>query len=474
VLHASSEPRSESGFLLSTGAQPALRRFGIVGFVAGAAVALRLADPFGDPAVSAAAAAMAFAIGLWATAALPEPLTAALFFLVCVVGAVAPPDVAFAGFSSNAFWLVFGGLAIGGAVQTSGLADRAARAIAPALGRGFPAAVAGVAALGLGLAFVMPSTLGRMVILVPIVQALADRLGYVEGRGRAGVLLAALFGTLIPAFAILPANLPPMVLAGAAEAIFGVAPTYGAYLLLHFPILGALKLALIVAMITVLFRAAPTAAPQPPGASTPLSAMERRLIPLLAVTVALWATDAAHGVSPAWVSLAAGALVLTPGLGLGPEDGWKRIDVGPLIFIAAAVSLGAVAAEMGVAAALAAKASALPLDPDDPALSFFTLAGVTTATAMLLGAPGAPAGLTPLAQTFADQAGWSLNAALMIQIVGVSTLMLPYQSPPLIVGAQLARVRTRDVARSCTAIGGATILLLWPPLYLWWRALGVI
>ena len=31
------------------------------------------------------------------------------------------------------------------------------------------------------------------------------------------------------------------------------------------------------------------------------------------------------------------------GLGLGPDDGFKRMDVGPLIFIAAAVSLGAAA-----------------------------------------------------------------------------------------------------------------------------------
>ncbi|MEM6490432.1 MAG: SLC13 family permease, partial [Pseudomonadota bacterium] len=439
-----------------------------------AALALRLADPFGDPSVSAAAAAIAFANARWATAALPEPLTAAFFFLVCVVGAVAPPEVAFAGFSSNAFGLVFGGLAIGGAIQHSGLADRAARAIAPSLDRSFAAAVAGSATLGLGLAFVMPSTLGRMVVLIPIIQALADRLGYAEGRGRTGVLLAALFGTLSPAFAILPANLPPMVLAGAAEAVFGVTPTYGPYLLLHFPVLGALKLALVILLIVALYRAP---APRPAAATAPagrLTIAERRLIPLLAVTVTLWATDALHGVSPAWVSLAAGALVLTPGLGLGPDDGWKRIDVGPLIFIAAAVSLGVVAAEMGVSAALSDAARALPLTPGDPAGNFFTLAGVTTAAAMALGAPGASGALAPLAQSFADQAGWSLNAALMIQVVGVSTLVLPYQSPPLVVGAQMAGVRPMDAARTCLALAGLTILTLWPLTYLWWRWMDVI
>jgi len=300
------------------------------------------------------------------------------------------------------------------------------------------------------------------------------RRGVRGGRGRSGLLVAGLLGSWGRGCGVWPGDWRRVGLVGAGEAIYGVTPTYGAYLLLHFPVFGALKFALIVALIVALFRAAPDGGSPAVDRPGPLSATERRLMLLLATTVTLWATDSLHGVSPAWISLAAGALVLTPGLGLGPLDGFKRIEVGPLIFVAAAVSLGVVAAEMGVGAALAGKASALPLDPEAPALNFLTLAGLTTVASVVLGVAGAPGALAPIAQSLADQAGWSLNAALMIQIIGLSTLIFPYQSPPLVVGAQLAQLRIGAAIRFCVLLAAATILTLWPLGYLWWRMLGVI
>ena len=66
--------------------------------VAGLALAVAPA-PAGMPAEILPAAAVAVVcIGLWATAVIPEYLTAVIFCFLAVTVAGAPPDVVFAGF----------------------------------------------------------------------------------------------------------------------------------------------------------------------------------------------------------------------------------------------------------------------------------------------------------------------------------------------------------------------------------------
>ena len=72
-------------------------------------------------------------IVLWATSLLPEFITALLFFAAAMMAKIAPPEVIFGGFASSAFWLVFSGFVLGIAIRKTGLADRAAQALASAL-----------------------------------------------------------------------------------------------------------------------------------------------------------------------------------------------------------------------------------------------------------------------------------------------------------------------------------------------------
>ena len=102
------------------------------------------------------------------------------------------------------------------------------------------------------------------------------------------MLLAAGFGTILPAFAILPANLPNMVLLGVAETLYGVSPSYGSWLLLHFPVLGLLHALLLAELICRLFpgcgRRAPRSARGDP--LPPWRAAEIRLLAILLLALA--------------------------------------------------------------------------------------------------------------------------------------------------------------------------------------------
>ncbi|VEC18910.1 putative transport protein [Citrobacter portucalensis] len=157
---------------------------------------------------------------LWATSLLPEFITALLFFAVAMVAKIAPPDVIFGGFASSAFWLVFSGFVLGSAIRKTGLADRAARALSSRLTDSWPLMVASVVLLSYALAFVMPSNMGRIALLMPIVAAMAKRAGINEGtRAWYGLALAVGFGTFQLSATILPANVPNLVMSGARKAL---------------------------------------------------------------------------------------------------------------------------------------------------------------------------------------------------------------------------------------------------------------
>lgn len=197
---------------------------------------------------------------LWATSLLPEFITALLFFTIAMAAKIAPPETIFGGFASSAFWLVFSGFVLGIAIRKTGLADRAARALSAKLTDSWPLMVSSVVLLSYALAFVMPSNMGRIALLMPIVAAMAKRAGIADGtRAWYGLALAVGFGTFQLSATILPANVPNLVMSGAAEGSYGIHLNYVPYLLLHTPVLGWLKGIVLIALICWLFPGAPHA-----------------------------------------------------------------------------------------------------------------------------------------------------------------------------------------------------------------------
>ncbi|WP_276330470.1 SLC13 family permease [Stella humosa] len=434
-----------------------------------------LPPPVGATAATMHAGALAFfTIGLWATGAMPEHVTALLFMTLAVLLKVAPPGVAFAGFEATAMWLVFGGLIIGTVMQRTGLGERLAVAILPLFGASYTRALAGVAAVAVALAFVMPSTMGRIILLMPVILALADRMGFVEGRpGRTGMAVTLAITSFMVPCTILPANVPNMVLVGAAEALHGVTLTYGQYLKLHFPITGLLKAVCIVLAVRMLFRDRPVAPAPLPGRG-PMSLDEKKLSVILAVALGFWVTDFLHGINAGWIGMAAGVACLLPGINLLPAPAFaKEVNFASTLYVAGILGLGTMVAQSGVGALVSGGLlSILPLQPGADFTNFVSLSASAALLALATTFPGVPAVMTPLATDLAAASGLPLLTVLMTQVIGFSTVILPYQAPPIVVALQLGRVRMGQAARVSLAVLVPTILLLVPLNYLWWRFLG--
>ena len=453
---------------------------GVAGFSAVFAVALLVVPvPAGVPAdVMTAAALAVLALGFWASAVLPEHVTALGFFLFAVLFSVAPPAVVFSGFHSTALWLVFGGLIISVAIKRSGLGARIARTLARRLiGTSYPAIIGGVVAIAALLAFFVPSAMGRILMFAPIVMALAERLGFAPGsRGYTGMVLAACLGTSFAGFTILTGNVPNMVLIGASETLYDFVPAYGAYLLLHFPVTGALKLVMLVGCVCLLFPDHPQPVDDDEEEPLPDDGSARRLMIILVAALALWSTDFIHHISPAWIALAAAILCLLPRIGMVPPSAFNgEVNYSSFFFVAGILGMGAMIADSGLGDYLAgALIEVAGLVPGENGRNFAVMALTSILLCIVTTVPGVPAVMTPLAGGMAAASGLPLETVLMTQVIGFSTLIFPYQTPPVTVGMQLAGIRHRDALRLMVLMTALTLFVLLPLNFAWWSLLGYL
>jgi len=440
-----------------------------------AVVVFFLPPPAGYTAQTMHAGALCvLVVGLWALGSLPEHIVALVFFLLAMILAIAPASAVFSGFASGTLWLVLGGLIMAEAVNQTGLGVRLARFLIGRHALSYRALIAAVVFVCALMCVVMPATVSRILLLLPIMAAVAQRLGLKPGSvGYDGVALAVIMTNYQVGTVFLPANAPNLVLAGAAETLYGITFIYGEWLLVQLPVMGILKALTIIGLIWLLFPDE-TRAGDVEAAHTPLTGAEKRLTVILLAAVALGTTDFVHGVHPGWIGRGAGIATLLPYVGVMPVASFnERVKLTPFFYIAAILGLGALMVETGLSRALGeALQSGLQLERGRDAINFGILALLATAAGGLVTNVAQPALLAPLASHFAEAAGWPLKAALMTIVLGFTTAIFPYQVPPMLVGAQVAGLKLRRVLRITVPLALMSLCVLLPINYFWWRAIG--
>ena len=413
---------------------------------------------------------------LFATSALPEFVSSLVILTLAMLLSLAPAEVVFSGLTSTACWLIFSGLVIGIAIAETGLAQRISSRFSRYLDSSYARLITGIVLMGVMLGFVMPSSVGRVVLFIPIALAIAEHCGFAQGsKGQQGVALAAAFGCHLPTFAILPANIPNMIMIGSAEQIHGWTPMFAEYLLLHFPVLGALKAVLLIWLILKLYPDKPQGSPQA-GSGGRFSASESRLMLIMLLTLGFWLTDSIHHISAAWIGLAAATLLLLPGIGMvSPKSFNAKVNISSILVVAGLLGIASLINYSEISRIVGSRVLEwLPLQPGQDALNFFALSLAAVLTGVVATLAGVPATLTPLAEQISQMTGFSLEAVLMTQVFGFSTVVFTYQSVPLMMAMPLAGVPIGHAARLCLILAGLTILILLPLDYLWWQWLGWI
>jgi anion transporter len=435
-----------------------------------------LPPPMGvEPEVMKAAAVIVLALGLWATAIVPSYFGSLIFLFMAVILAVAPAKVVFSGFHAGATWLVFGGLVIGLGVKRSGLDVRLVRSLLTHFPKTYFAMIYGIFWVSTVLAFIVPSASGRVALLVPIMLALADELGFDKNsKGRTGLVLAASMGTMIPAFNILPANVPNMALYGAADSILNIQLTYTEYLFLNFPVVGVAALLVYPAVIATWFKAEP----QHPERAQEIKAWsgdEKRLLIIVLAALILWVTDSFHGISPAWVSLGAAILCLLPRIGMLPPTVLSgEINYAPLLFLVGVIGLGAVASHADLGTLIAQ--NLMQIFEFQRGADFQNFVSISL-SGMIVGLfttmPAQPSIMVPMAAVLAEATGWSQLSVIMASMMAWGVFPFFYQAPPVVVAVALGNLKISDVTKMLVTYMIFGILVVLPLHFLWGQYIGM-
>jgi len=409
-------------------------------------------------------------IVLWATGAVAGLLVSLLFFLLAATLTSVPAAEIFSGFASSAFWLVFSGSAIGFALKESGLSERIGMALARSIGGSYLRALLAFAVLSFLLSLVMPSTFGRVAILIPIAIGYCDvvKLGE-SANGRRGILLLVIVGSYELAAAVLPANLPNVILAGILEQSHGIHLRFSEYLLYFLPAGVVVRGAVLIFASYWLF------ADTVPAVSVStervrVSKRELHTMALLAITLAFWFTDSVHHIAPGWVGL---GFTLAYFLTSRPEQLTRftaTLKMDLLWFIAAIIGVTALVNHLEIHIP---DGLALESLRDSPFFAYLALTALSIVLCFAVTSNAEPALFVPIVSRVLGQSA-HLKAGLLMQVMGYATTFMPYQSPPVVFGNELARLDRTAALKYCivTALLGLAFVL--PVNALWWRLLGLL
>jgi di/tricarboxylate transporter len=426
--------------------------------------------PAGQPLAMHGLAIVLLTVALFATGVLPSLVTIALFGVLALTTGVAPVGVLLAGFWANATLLIFGGLIIGAAAQRSGLGAAVSRTLMSRFEGSYARFILGLLIGSSALSFLVPSTSGRLAITIPIVLSATRAAGYAPGsNGYNGAVLTAVAGNFLISYAILPSNLMNVIVLGAAESLYGLQFSYGEYLLVFAPILGVVKSLMFWGAVLLIF---PAPAPCPAAAdatATSLGRPAKRLAILLALTVAIWATDVLHGLKPGWVAVGAALVCLLPPVSLVTLR--ESFDINRLTAVAsvpAILGLASVLTYSGAGTLIGdAIRIVLPLDGYPPAWGFVSVALISAVTAIVATIVGTIAIVTPLIANVSDATGLPLKMGLVAEMTGLQSVFFHFEAVPIMVGIAMGAVAPRTALRLLIplALSGLAVIL---PLQLLW------
>ncbi len=344
------------------------------------------------------------AIVWWITGVLPEFVTAVVMAVLFVVVAGISVGATFSTFASSTWWLLLSAFTLGVGMKTSGLMRRIALAIVRKFPRTFRCQVIAQLVTGTVLGPLIPSLAVKGAMLAPLAMSIGDELGYErQGKRATGLFAAMLVGIRTVAPTIVSASVTGYALMATLPADvqeqFNMASWFVAALPWLVVVL-ALNYFLIMGMYgrgekagsgsdtvgapgnaqsleqsslrcgTRFVGAAECADSRRdeaensavessrggtnegdnqsiPDGLGPLSAVEKRMLAIILITVVLWATEPFHHISAMAVGLA--ALVFMFVLKVIDVPAFKSgVNWTSLLFIGIALGLGSVFAEAGL------------------------------------------------------------------------------------------------------------------------------
>ncbi|WP_129116025.1 SLC13 family permease [Halegenticoccus tardaugens] len=410
----------------------------------------------------------AFCIVLWISTPIKPAYTGLIG--IGLIAVVFSTNRALIGFQKPATWLIGFGLLMGEATRRSGLANWAGTRITAhttsesASGQTERTYLRLLVALSIGghaLAFLIPSSLVRVLIIAPILTEIGEI--FDDREARVGLFLGPAFATFYGSSGVLTADLPNIMITGFGSSIANHHISWTEWLFHMYPLMGLTRVVVVCGVVYYLFRPDPTSNVDLPKLSQgDAASTERRMFVFLLLGSGIWATDFFHGFHPVVGAVTVVMLAFLPGIGVADFQRVGDTDFSILFFIGAVFAIGDGLAHTGFTDDAANYL--LKLIPTDASLAiiFAVVFGITFLLTFLMEGLAVASVLTPILIPYAENAGLPLTPVLMSEALALSSYFFPYQSAVLVMILAEGTADTREVIRTTVACSIASILVLLP------------
>jgi len=300
---------------------------------------------------------------LYLTEAIPLAITSIIVVPAAVLMGITNTKGALSGFGSSTVYLMFGAFVLAGAMTKSRLAERITYLIMKLVGNSAKSIIFGVMAANVVLAFLVPSTVARTAILLPVCLGIIQVFG-AQGRSKfaAGLLLILAYTNSTISAGILTATTPnPVTIEFISKAAGGHLISYGEWFMYGFP--PALLMTLFTWWYVSVIAFKPEV-PRIPGGDQfvdnklaelgPLCPDEKRSLIVFTLVVILWVTGEWTKIDATIACLVGVCLLFVPKLGFMTwSDANKSVSWQVLMVTGGGLSLGDALINTGAAKWLA-------------------------------------------------------------------------------------------------------------------------
>ncbi|RXJ76005.1 sodium:sulfate symporter [Arcobacter sp. F155] len=408
-------------------------------------------------------------IAYWATNIIPLYFSSLIFLFTCLVFALSPKEIVFSGFSSSAFWLVFSGMLIATAIKNVNLNNRFSNFFSIIKDISYLKLLIYISIFSVAFSFLMPSSVVRVVLLVPLAITIAKALGFEEkDKGYIGILLTFILCTSIPAFTVLPANVPNMILGGLTKEIYDFELLFSHYLLSNFFVLGFLKNIIIVALIYLFFKDK-IKHNKLKKENSSFSKNEKIVMITLSIMLLFWLTDFIHKISPSVIAMIGVLFLAYPSINIIKSKDINSINFSSLIFVAAIISLGSIVANNEFIKESLLNIINLYTPSEHELYDYIKITTLMSLSGIIITQPTIPAIFTPMAEHLSSISSFSLNEIFMMQVAAFSNVYFPFQAPPLAVGLALSGIKQKYMLKVVLVLAIISIVFLYPLEFYWMK-----
>ena len=246
-----------------------------------------------------------------------------------------------------------------------------------------------------------------------------------------------------------------------------------------FPVFGCMRTLLSLAVIWFFFGRKitnfPSVQPAAHSIRIPLAPRQKRILAILLIGIAFWATDAMHHIHPVYIGLGLVLFCSIPGWGPLPFEHIRKVNFPFLFYLAAFFSLAAALEQNGFNPFFFSMVEpVLARLPDTWFTAYFYTSLVPIPLNFLMDV-AATAGLMTIPMLTLGQAhGLSPLAVGMCVGMSATLIFLPYQAASFMAAYSFRKFTLGDLILCMLCISGLTLLLLFPLNFIYWHLLGFI